>query len=41
MTKVTSIPEDLSEDAIDIMINILYKCIPKKGYDPDDMELRY
>ena len=41
LSKVKKIPEDLTDDAIQIMINVLFKCIPKKGYDADDMELRY
>ena len=39
--RVRHIPKDLSDDAIEIMLKVLFKCIPMRGYDPNDLELRY
>ena len=41
LSRVKRIPKDLSDDAIQIMIKVLFKCIPMRGYDPNDLELRY
>ena len=41
LSRVKRIPKDLSDDAIHIMIKVLFKCIPMRGYDPNDLELRY
>lgn len=41
LTRVKRIPQDLSNDAVHIMIKVLFKCIPMRGYDPRDLELRY
>ena len=43
LSRVKRVPTDpiLTNDAVHIMIKVLFKCIPMRGYDPNNLDLRY
>ena len=41
LNRVKYIPKEMSDEAIHIMMQVLFKCVPMKGYDINDLELRH